>query len=93
VLAEVLQGSRTRAVFEDWRRIIDALHYLPVTRETWLNAASLSFDLMRCGMTTALSDLVVAQVALDNDCPVFATDTDFQRIAGLNLHKFQRRVL
>ena len=88
VMAEVLQGARTQALFDDWLDILDALHYLPASRETWLNAAGNSFALMRKGMTTALSDLVVAQVALENDSPLFATDTDFARVPGLKRHNF-----
>ena len=86
VMAEVLQGSRTQALFEEWQDTLDALHYFPSTQETWIRAAAHSFALMRQGLTTALSDLVVAQVALENDFPLFATDTDFQRVPGLRLH-------
>jgi predicted nucleic acid-binding protein len=88
VIAEILQGARTQSVFDDWLRILDALHYLPATREIWVKAAGLSFQLMRQGQTTPLSDLVVAQVALANDAPVFATDTDFERVHELQHHRF-----
>jgi predicted nucleic acid-binding protein len=88
IMAEVLQGARTQALFDDWLETMDALHYLPVTQDAWLRAARLSFGLMRQGLITALSDLLIAQVALDNDLPVFATDTDFQRVPGLSLHEY-----
>jgi predicted nucleic acid-binding protein len=88
IMAEVLQGARTQALFDDWLETMDALHYLPVTQAIWQRAARVSFDLRRQGLATALSDLLVAQVALDNELPVFATDTDFQRVPGLSLHDY-----
>ena len=86
VMAEVLQGARNQALFDEWSHILDALHYFPVTTDTWLNAAGLSFGLIRRGLPTALSDLLVAQVALENDLAIFTTDSDFQRVNGLRLH-------
>jgi predicted nucleic acid-binding protein len=93
VMAEVLQGARTKALFDDWLDTLDALHYLPTTRDTWLNAAGMLFALMRRGLTTALSDLVVAQIAIENDLVLFATDTDFQRVPGLKLHSIEGKAL
>ena len=87
VMAEVLQGARTQAVFDDWATRLDAFHYFPVTQDSWLSAARLSFRLMRQGLTTALSDLLVAQVALENNLAIFTTDSDFQRFPDLRLHQ------
>lgn len=87
VIAEVLQGARTQELFDAWSSKLDAFHYFPAERTTWLQAAHVSFQLRRQGMTTALSDLVIAQVAIEQDLPVFATDTDFRRVPGLKLHE------
>ena len=51
-----------------------------------MRAARLSFDLKRTGLTTALSDLLIAAVALENDLEVYAIDSDFERVPGLKLH-------
>jgi predicted nucleic acid-binding protein len=91
VIAEILQGSRTQPIFDDWILKLEGPHYFGTAKETWLRAAALSFQLMRRGQTTALSDLLIAQVALDNDLTVFATDTDFERVPGLKLHKASSR--
>jgi predicted nucleic acid-binding protein len=87
VMAELLQGSGTESDFNKWISRFAALHYYESPRATWIRAAGLSFQLMRRGLTTPLSDLVIAQVALDNDLSVFATDPDFERVPGLKLHR------
>ena len=87
VIAEVLQGTRTEARFAEFSELMGGLHYLPASRETWIRAAELSFQLMRRGFATPLSDLVIATVALDNDVAVFARDEDFSRVVGLKLHE------
>jgi hypothetical protein len=86
VVAEVLQGTANEAEFERYSEELQALHYFPVTRETWLKAAGLSFRLRREGQTTPLADLVIATVALENDLEVYAVDSDFARVPGLRLH-------
>jgi predicted nucleic acid-binding protein len=86
-MAELLQGSGVESEFNNWTSRFAGLHYYEATHDTWTRAARASFQLIRRGLTTALSDLVIAQVALDNDLSVFATDTDFERVPGLKLHK------
>ncbi len=87
VMAELLQGSRTQQTFNDWVIRFTSLHFYEAPHDTWLRAAALSFQLIRGGLTTSLSDLVIAQVAIDNALSVFATDPDFERVPGLVLHK------
>jgi predicted nucleic acid-binding protein len=87
IIAEVLQGARNEQRYGEWANQLDALHYYPVQRATWLQAASLSFRLRRAGLTTPLADLVIAAVGLENDLPVYATDPHFQRVQGLKLHQ------
>jgi predicted nucleic acid-binding protein len=87
VLSELLQGAGAQDVFDRWIFRFEALHYYDSPRATWIRAAAMSFQLMRRGLTTALSDLVIAQVALDNDLAVYATDADFERVPGLRLHQ------
>jgi predicted nucleic acid-binding protein len=87
VAAEVLQGAGSEEEFEEFAGRLDALHYFHADEALWLRAARLSFDLKRQGMTTALSDVVVAAVALENDLEVYSIDSDFQRIPGLRLYQ------
>ena len=89
VIGEILQGSRTTEEFEEWAGVLDGLHYFQTPRDVWTRAARVSFELRRQGMTTALSDVVIATVALDHDLSVYAVGTDFKRIPGLKLHEPQ----
>jgi predicted nucleic acid-binding protein len=88
VIAEVLQGTANRDDFDRYMdQMTSSLEYFPATRETWLAAAELSFNLRRQGLATPLADLVIATVALENDLPVFTADDHFTRVPGLNLHQ------
>ena len=87
VVAEVLQGAQSTEDFEDLMSKLDAPHFFHADRTTWLRATQLSFDLRRRGQTTALSDLLIATVALENDLEVYALDSDFARVPQLKLHE------
>ena len=87
IIAELLQGSRTEEEYRDWQETLDALHYFPTDRDIWERAARISYELRRRGQTTGLSDLVIAVIALDNDLPIYAIDTDFVRVPGIKLHQ------
>ena len=87
VVAEVLQGALTEENFAFLSGRLDAMHYLHAVQETWKHAAHMSFELKRKGLTTPLSDLVIAAVALRADVPLYATDPHFQRVEGLHLYR------
>ena len=86
VAAEVLQGAKTESDFQQLEDKLDALHFYHADEETWQKAARRSFDLRRSGLETPLSDLLIAQVALDNDLVLFAFDDHFERVETLSLH-------
>ncbi len=86
VVAEILQGARSESDFTEWQETLEALHFFPADRSVWEKAAKLAFDLRRSGMETALSDLVIATVAIENDLEVYTSDSDFERVPGLSLH-------
>jgi predicted nucleic acid-binding protein len=79
--------------YGEWANQSDALHYYPVQRKSWFDAASLSFRLRRLGLTTPLADLVIAAVGLENDLPIYAIDPLFQRVQGLKLHHVGARAV
>ena len=86
VIAEVLQGTANEDEFAQYADKMTALHFFEAERHTWVKAAELSFRLRRRGLATPLADLVIAAVALENQLPVYAKDSHFQRIEGLALH-------
>jgi predicted nucleic acid-binding protein len=87
VVAEVLQGARNQEDFEKLAMTLDSLHYFHANKDIWRQAAELSFQLQRRGQTTALSDLVIAAVALRHDLELYATDSDFDRVAELRRYR------
>ena len=83
ILAEVLQGAKSEKEYEEWYDRMSGPHFYSDTRETWEKAGRLSYELRRHGQQTALSDLVIAMVALEHDLEVYANDSDFDRVPGL----------
>ena len=87
VVAEVLQGARSDDDFQELADKMEALNFFHADTGIWLKAARLSFELKRRGLTTPLSDLVIATVALENDLEIYAVDSDFARVANIRLYQ------
>lgn len=86
VLAELLQGCRTRKDRNEVADALFALPYLEMTRETWVLAGETSSRLLRRGVTLPMSDLVVAALSLERQYPVYSLDAHFKKIPGLTLY-------
>ncbi len=86
VLAELLQGCRTPAERDALSDALLALPYYEVTQSTWLKTGDLSATLLRKGVTLPLSDLIIAAVAIEQDCRIYSLDTHFKKIPGLHLY-------
>jgi predicted nucleic acid-binding protein len=91
VVAEVIQGAPTEAKFKQLLDMMSNLHYFHAGSENWHTAAELSFALRRQGLTTPLSDLVIATVALANDLELYSLDRHYSRVSGLKLHEASQR--
>ncbi len=83
VLAELLQGCRSREEREELQEALLALPYLGVSQATWIAAGEISAGLLRKGITLPLTDLVIAAAAIEHRCSVYSLDTHFQKIPGL----------
>jgi predicted nucleic acid-binding protein len=86
VLAELLQGCRSREEREELAEGLLALPYLEVNQTTWLKAGDLSWALLRKGVTLPLSDLVIAALAIEHHCRVYSLDLHFRKIPELPLY-------
>lgn len=86
VLAELLQGCRDRSERDMLADALLALPYYEVTQSTWLQAGDLSTPLLRRGITLPLSDLVIAALAIEQNCQVYSLDAHFKRIPELQLY-------
>ena len=87
VLAEVPQGARNENGFLQLLDRLGALPHLELTKDTWVRAAQLSFQLKVQGRLTPLIDLLIAASALEGSHQVFTLDEDFTRVPGLKFYQ------
>lgn len=80
VIFELLQGAKSAENAELIKEVTKALPILPVSQEIWLSAGDLFFSLRRKGITLPPSDVLLAALAMANDCSVFTLDKHFDRI-------------
>jgi predicted nucleic acid-binding protein len=83
VLAEILQGIRTKKEAGSVKDSLKRLPYLEMTRAAWEKAGELSRDLRRRGITIPLSDMIIASLAITEGCEVLTVDPHFQHVPGL----------
>ena len=87
VLTELLQGAKIRKEFD---AVLEGMVSLPIlnpTLNTWVEAGRISFMLRRKGITIPTTDLIIAVLALENNCMVLTLDSHFQQIPGIELFK------
>ena len=65
---------------------LEPLPYLEADRETWIHAGRLSAEAAARGHRIPIGDCLLAALALDQDCSIFALDQDFKRIPGVRLY-------
>ena len=87
VVAEILQGARSRQELEQLEDRLAAFPYLPDTAETWTRVGNLSFQLRLLGNPVPMVDVLIAALAIENGCSVYTLDQHFQRIPGVALHQ------
>jgi hypothetical protein len=87
VLAEILQGVKGAREAAMVSKSLEPLSFMEMNREKWQMAGEISASLRRKGVTIPLSDILIASVALNQDCEIFTTDPHFDSIPGLRLHK------
>jgi len=81
VQLELLAGTRTVAEFDQLTDVLAALHQLQPQAGTWIRAARLGHSLRRAGLTTPLTDVLIAAVALEYEAVILHVDAHFDRIA------------
>lgn len=81
VCLEVLGGARPleRAPLQAY---FDVLPHLSMPPNIWSNAIKLSWRLRDDGMTVPWNDLLIATIAIQNGCRVYAADKHFEVMAG-----------
>ena len=82
VRLELLGGARPQ---REWDRLSDflyALHHLPVEKDHWQEAAHMSFQLRRQGISVPFTDLIIGTVTLKSDAVLVHRDRHFDFIAS-----------
>jgi predicted nucleic acid-binding protein len=83
VLCELLQGVKKPGEESQVLNAMQALPHLEMTRDLWISVGRLSATLRKSGNTLPMSDLVIAALAMGNDCAVLTIDRHFLEIPGL----------
>ena len=86
VLTEILQGAKIKTEFDAILESMLALPLLEASLMTYIEAGRLSFALRKKGITVPTTDLIIASLALDNNCLILTLDAHFQKIPGVIIH-------
>lgn len=52
-------------------------------KATWIEAGKTSFNLRRKGITIPTTDLIIASLAMENNCLILTLDPHFNKIPGV----------
>lgn len=91
ILAELLQGARTRKELSELRSALGAVDRVETTGEVYARAGKLGFDLRRIGVTVPITDCVIAAAAESIGGLVLTLDRHFEelvRVTSLELVRF-----
>lgn len=81
VLAELLQGARTREECSELRSGLAALTWIETTADTYARAGELGFGLRRRGVTVPITDCVLAAAAETMGGRILTLDGHFEELA------------
>ena len=87
VLTELLRGARLEKEFKLIAESMTALPFLETTLTTWIETGRIGYSLRRKGVTIPTTDLVIASIAIENNCLVFTLDPHFNEIPHIKLYK------
>jgi predicted nucleic acid-binding protein len=87
VLCELLQGIKTPREEKLVHDALLALPHLEMTRALWVTAGKLAARLRAAGHSLPLSDIIIAVLALDQQCAVLTIDRHFAAIPKLQTLK------
>ena len=80
ILQEILQGIKSRKVYETTRERLLKFPFLNANRETYLLAASIYRELRSHGITVPSTDVTIAAICVSNRAPIFTRDEHFVEI-------------
>ncbi|MBL3600715.1 MAG: PIN domain nuclease [gamma proteobacterium endosymbiont of Lamellibrachia anaximandri] len=82
ILTETLQGIRDERQYQQVRRHLKPLLFLPLAESTFIQAAELFRQLRKQGMTIRkTNDCIIAATAIAHEVPLLHNDRDFENLA------------
>jgi predicted nucleic acid-binding protein len=82
IILELLQGCRTEEERDSLKSKLESLDSLSFAVSAWEQAYQLGFPLRRKGLTIPTTDLIIAALALENQCLLLHHDHHFEKIAS-----------
>jgi len=86
VVSELLQGAKTENDYQSLSDTIDGVPFINAEFADWQLAGKLSFKMKKKGVTIAITDCVIAAIAINNGAAVYTLDQDFQSIPDVPLY-------
>ena len=86
IYLELLQGARSTAEFDTLKEYLETLEFFEISddRKTYENIARLNILCRSSGVTVrGTIDLIITQIAIDNNLMLLHNDKDFDRIASV----------
>jgi predicted nucleic acid-binding protein len=80
VMAELLSGTRSKTEYRELSADLGALHNLATPETVWQKVSELGYKLRTKGLHVPIADLLIAQVAIDNDCILLHMDSHFDLV-------------
>ncbi|MFH0921884.1 MAG: PIN domain-containing protein [Fibrobacterota bacterium] len=91
VLTEILQGIKSDDEFEKVKKQLSALIYLPVTKHSFIQAASLYRSIRKHGKTIRSSiDCIISSICIEHEVRLLHDDRDFDIIAKYSKLKISK---
>jgi len=85
VIAELLQGAKSKEEMRVLSKYIDAVPSLDCGMKDWADAGCASFSLRKSGIIVPLSDIIIFSIAQKHNAMIFTKDKHFNLIPGIRL--------
>jgi len=83
VLAELIQGAKSKKEISVIEEFIDAFHIIDQKEDSWIKAGKLSYNLKKKGKAVNLIDCYISVIAQENNCKILTLDEHFKEIQRL----------
>jgi len=81
ILVELLRGTRTTKEYKELKEELNSLYYLSLNKKNWFKVAHNAYNLKKIGIIVPLADLIIATIAVINNCELIHADNHFKLIS------------